>query len=58
MSNGRLFVESTALTKQLHRFQLARLAVEDPTKADFVKIRFFTGLSIDQAAATLKESTC
>jgi RNA polymerase sigma factor (TIGR02999 family) len=32
---------------------LAKLAVEDPVKADLVKIRFFAGLSIDQAAELL-----
>ncbi len=32
---------------------LEKLAVEDPVKADLVKIRFFAGLSIDQAAEIL-----
>jgi RNA polymerase sigma factor (TIGR02999 family) len=32
---------------------LAKLAVEDPTKADLVKLRYFAGLSIDQAAEIL-----
>jgi len=32
---------------------LARLAVEDPVKADLVKLRYFAGLSIEQAAEVL-----
>ena len=32
---------------------LAKLAVEDPTKAELVKLRYFAGLSIDQAAEVL-----
>ena len=32
---------------------LAKLAVEDSTKADLVKLRYFAGLSIDQAAEIL-----
>jgi len=32
---------------------LAKLAVEDPVKADLVKLRYFAGLSIDQAAEVL-----
>ena len=32
---------------------LARLAFEDPLKADLVKLRFFAGLSIDQTAEIL-----
>jgi len=32
---------------------LAKLAAEDPTKADLVKLRYFGGLSIDQAAEVL-----
>jgi len=32
---------------------LAKLAEEDPTKAELVKLRFFAGLSIEQAAAIL-----
>jgi RNA polymerase sigma factor (TIGR02999 family) len=32
---------------------LAKLAEEDPTKAEVVKLRFFAGLSIEQAAAIL-----
>ncbi|MEJ2704921.1 MAG: sigma-70 family RNA polymerase sigma factor [Sedimentisphaerales bacterium] len=33
--------------------ELERLAAEDPTKADLVKLRYFAGLSIDQAAEVL-----
>lgn len=32
---------------------LKRLAAQDPTKADLVNLRFFAGLSIDQAAEAL-----
>jgi len=32
---------------------LVELAVEDPAKADLVKLRYFAGLSIDQAAEIL-----
>lgn len=32
---------------------LAKLAIEDSTKADLVKLRYFAGLSIDQAAEIL-----
>jgi RNA polymerase sigma factor (TIGR02999 family) len=32
---------------------LTKLAAQDPTKADLVKLRFFAGLSIDQAAEAL-----
>lgn len=32
---------------------LLKLAAQDPTKADLVKLRFFAGLSIDQAAEVL-----
>jgi len=32
---------------------LAKLAVEDPTKSKLVKLRYFAGLSIDQAAEVL-----
>ena len=32
---------------------LGRLAEEDPSKADLVKLRFFAGLSLPQAAAVL-----
>ncbi len=32
---------------------LVKLAAEDPTKADLVKLRYFGGLSIDQAAEVL-----
>jgi len=32
---------------------LGRLAREDPAKADLVKLRFFAGLTMDQAAAAL-----
>lgn len=32
---------------------LVKLAVEDPVKADLVKLRYFAGLSIDQAAEVL-----
>jgi RNA polymerase sigma factor (TIGR02999 family) len=32
---------------------LQKLAVEDPTKADLVKLRYFAGLNIDQAAEIL-----
>ena len=32
---------------------LAKLAVEDPVKADLVKLRYFAGLSIEQAAEVL-----
>ncbi|GMU84631.1 MAG: hypothetical protein AMXMBFR47_45000 [Planctomycetota bacterium] len=32
---------------------LARLAAEDPTKAELVKLRFFAGLTLDEAAGTL-----
>ena len=32
---------------------LVKLAVEDPTKADLVKLRYFAGLNIDQAAEIL-----
>ena len=35
---------------------LTRLGAEDPLKADLVKLRFFAGLSIDQAAQALKIS--
>lgn len=35
---------------------LTRLDAEDPVKADLVKLRFFAGLSIDQAAQALKIS--
>ena len=36
---------------------LGRLAEEDPAKADLVKLRFFAGLSLPQAAAVLGIST-
>lgn len=32
---------------------LAKLALEDPTKAQLVKLRFFAGLTLEEAAATL-----
>ena len=32
---------------------LTRLALEDPVKADLVKLRYFTGLTIEQAAKVL-----
>jgi DNA-directed RNA polymerase specialized sigma24 family protein len=32
---------------------LEKLAVEDPVSADLVKLRYFAGLSIDEAAAAL-----
>jgi DNA-directed RNA polymerase specialized sigma24 family protein len=32
---------------------LARLAERDPVKADLVKLRYFAGLTLDQAAAAL-----
>ena len=32
---------------------LAKLAVEDPVKADLVKLRYFAGLTIEQAAGIL-----
>ena len=32
---------------------LTRLAAEDPTKADLVKLRYFAGLSIEESAAAL-----
>jgi len=32
---------------------LAKLATQDPTKAELVKLRFFSGLNIDQAAEIL-----
>ena len=32
---------------------LARLAVEEPVKAELVKLRFFAGLSVEQAAQAL-----
>jgi RNA polymerase sigma factor (TIGR02999 family) len=32
---------------------LARLSEEDPTKADLVKLRYFTGLTMDQASEML-----
>jgi RNA polymerase sigma factor (sigma-70 family) len=32
---------------------LARLADRDPVKADLVKLRYFAGLTLDQAAAAL-----
>jgi RNA polymerase sigma factor (TIGR02999 family) len=35
---------------------LTRLDAEDPVKADLVKLRFFAGLSIDQAAQAMKIS--
>lgn len=35
---------------------LTNLAAQDPTKADLVKLRFFAGLSIDQAAQVLQIS--
>ncbi|MCU0916417.1 MAG: sigma-70 family RNA polymerase sigma factor [Planctomycetes bacterium] len=35
---------------------LTRLAAEDPVKGDLVKLRFFAGLSIDQAAQALRIS--
>lgn len=35
---------------------LTKLAAQDPTKADLVRIRFFAGLSIDQAAQVLQIS--
>ena len=35
---------------------LTRLAAQDPLKADLVKLRYFTGLTIDQAASALKIS--
>jgi len=35
---------------------LAKLAAQDPTKADLVKLRFFAGLNIDQAAEVLQIS--
>ena len=36
---------------------LGRLAEEDPSKADLVKLRFFAGLSLPQAAAVLSISS-
>ncbi len=33
-----------------------RLAEEDPSKAELVKLRFFAGLSLPQAAAVLRIS--
>ena len=35
---------------------LAKLALEDPIKADLVKLRYFAGLTIEQAAGILKIS--
>ena len=35
---------------------LAKLAVEDPVKADLVKLRYFAGLTIEQAAKILRIS--
>ena len=35
---------------------LAKLALEDPVKADLVKLRYFAGLTIEQAAGILKIS--
>ena len=35
---------------------LTRLGEEDPVKAELVKLRFFAGLSIDQAAEALRIS--
>ena len=35
---------------------LAKLALEDPVKADLVKLRYFVGLTIEQAAGILKIS--
>ena len=35
---------------------LAKLAAQDPQKADLVRLRYFTGLSIDQASHILKIS--
>ncbi|MFC1782097.1 ECF-type sigma factor [Planctomycetota bacterium] len=35
---------------------LTKLEAQDQTKADLVKLRYFSGLSIDQAAAALKIS--
>jgi len=35
---------------------LAKLAQEDPTKADLVKLRYFAGLTLEQAAKVLKIS--
>jgi len=32
---------------------LAKLALEDPVKADLVKLRYFAGLTIEQAAGIL-----
>jgi len=32
---------------------LAKLATQDPTKADLVKLRYFAGLTIEQAAKAL-----
>jgi RNA polymerase sigma factor (TIGR02999 family) len=36
---------------------LAELAIEDPTKAELVKLRYFAGLSIQQSAEILNIST-
>jgi len=35
---------------------LAKLATEDPVKADLVKLRYFAGLTVEQAAEILKIS--
>jgi RNA polymerase sigma factor (TIGR02999 family) len=35
---------------------LAKLAIEDPVKADLVKLRYFAGLTIEQAAKILQIS--
>ena len=35
---------------------LTKLAMEDPTKADLVKLRYFAGLTLEQAAEVLKIS--
>ena len=35
---------------------LAKLAIEDPVKADLVKLRYFAGLTIEQAAKILEIS--
>jgi len=35
---------------------LAKLAIEDPVKAELVKLRYFAGLTVEQAAEILKVS--
>lgn len=56
----RIDIDSVAATAQEKPDELivldealAKLAAQDPMKADLVKLRFFAGLSIDQAAEVL-----